>query len=71
MSGDTLYDGWNVDQQEDFGFSSSFSEKKSRIIDGITKRKPKKIKSTKLLNIYEQQFNNPIVDDIYEHEYDK
>ena len=65
VSGDILYSGGNVEEQEDYGFSGSL-KKKNIIIDGSTKNKLTRIKRTPLTNIDEQQFMNPICEDTNE-----
>ena len=64
MSGDILYDGVNVGEQEDDGFTGSFFKTNPIIIDDTTKNKLTKIRKTPLLNIDKQQLNTMICENM-------
>ena len=66
-----MYTSGNVEQEEYFGFSGSFSNKYPIIIYDITKRKLINIMSTSLLNIDEKHLMNQICDDEDENGDDK
>ena len=66
MSGDILNAGGNVTNQEDYGFTGSLLKFFHIVIDDSSKNKLTSIMRTPMLNIYKQQLNHPIYENIYD-----
>ena len=64
VSGDILNAGGNVEYHEDYGFTGSFFKVSPIVINDSTKKKLMKMKRTPMSNIYKQQLNHPICDNI-------
>ena len=77
VSGDILNAGWNVEDEEDYGFTSSFFKIPPTVIDYITKTKMMKMQLGNLIfqrdieNIDKWYDEGNCIDMVYDKEYDE